>query len=259
MPTKARIQIRRDTKANWLAAPVVLGRGILREGELGFEIDTGMVKVGDGSTGWATLAYLSGGPGTGSDLAAPQEVLFKDASGNTTGNTEFKFQDTTLTLAVPGVGMTPTTRTGGTTNILWASSSDVGNLQWSQGMRLGGQLTAATKSFDIPHPSKKKGRLVYGSLESPYHGVRLTGRDKTKNGKCVIKLPKYIKDLVKEEDCCVYLSNYKHEKVLYTENIDIEKNRITIKVAEPVKGEELEFFWDFTAIRKDVPDLVVEP
>ena len=64
---------------------------------------------------------------------------------------------------------------------------------------------------------------------------------------------------VSQAYCADYLSNYRHGKVLYTENIDIEKNRITIKVAEPVKGEELEFFWDFTAIRKDVPDLVVEP
>jgi len=258
MPTKARIQIRRDTKANWLAAPSVVGRGILREGELGFEIDTGMVKVGDGSTAWAGLAYLSGGPGTGSDLAAPTEVLFKDAGGNTTGDPGFTFESVggiEPTLSAPILHINSTT-VSNPTNKLYNLAS---NLQWSGGLVLGGNLNAVTKSFDIPHPSKKKGRLVYGSLESPYHGVRLTGRDTTKNGKCVIKLPKYIKDLVKEEDCTVHLSNYRHGKVLYTENIDIAKNRITIKVAEPVKGEELEFFWDFTATRKDVPDLVVEP
>lgn len=49
-----RIRVRRGTSAQWTAADPVLG-----EGELGFETDTGKLKIGNGSTGWTTLAYTS--------------------------------------------------------------------------------------------------------------------------------------------------------------------------------------------------------
>jgi hypothetical protein len=50
MATK--IQLRRDTAANWEASNPVLSQG-----EPGFEIDTGKVKHGDGVTDWRKLAY----------------------------------------------------------------------------------------------------------------------------------------------------------------------------------------------------------
>jgi hypothetical protein len=46
---------RRDTAANWTAEnPTLLA------GEIGIESDTGYWKVGDGSTAWTSLAYISG-------------------------------------------------------------------------------------------------------------------------------------------------------------------------------------------------------
>lgn len=53
----ARIQIRRDTAANW--SNVSTGNPILASGEIGYETDTGQVKVGDGSTAWNSLDYLA--------------------------------------------------------------------------------------------------------------------------------------------------------------------------------------------------------
>ena len=47
-----KIQFRRDLAANWTSA-----NPILAQGELGYEIDTGMVKLGDGVTDWVTLPY----------------------------------------------------------------------------------------------------------------------------------------------------------------------------------------------------------
>jgi hypothetical protein len=50
-----RLQLRSDTAANWLAVnPVLLA------GEEGLESDTGYRKVGNGSSAWAGLAYVSG-------------------------------------------------------------------------------------------------------------------------------------------------------------------------------------------------------
>ena len=48
-----RIQIRRDTAANWTNVNPVLA-----DGELGWETDTGYIKVGDGTTVWTSLLYM---------------------------------------------------------------------------------------------------------------------------------------------------------------------------------------------------------
>lgn len=49
-----RMQQRRDTAANWLATNPVLASG-----EVGFETDTGNVKIGDGVSAWLTLIPAS--------------------------------------------------------------------------------------------------------------------------------------------------------------------------------------------------------
>jgi hypothetical protein len=77
-------------------------------------------------------------------------------------------------------------------------------------------------------------------------------------GKCVVELPEYIKNLVHDDETVnVQITNYKHGKTLYVDSIDIPNNRFTIKNDNWFAGK-LEFFWTFTATRKDVPDLIVE-
>ena len=56
MAVVTQIQVRRDTAANWTSTNPTLGSG-----EWGFETDTGKVKIGDGSTAWASLAYKGSG------------------------------------------------------------------------------------------------------------------------------------------------------------------------------------------------------
>ena len=48
----SKIQLRRDTKANW-----TLNNPVLSSGEVGIETDTLFSKVGDGSTAWSSLVY----------------------------------------------------------------------------------------------------------------------------------------------------------------------------------------------------------
>ena len=50
----SKIQIRNDTASNWVTA-----NPILLKGELGIEIDTSKMKVGDGTTQWTGLGYVS--------------------------------------------------------------------------------------------------------------------------------------------------------------------------------------------------------
>jgi hypothetical protein len=50
-----RIQLRRDTGANWTSVDPVLSAG-----EIGVDLTTGQIKIGDGSGKWSELAYYSG-------------------------------------------------------------------------------------------------------------------------------------------------------------------------------------------------------
>jgi hypothetical protein len=50
-----KMQQRRDTAANWTS-----NNPTLASGELGLETDTRLIKMGDGSTAWTSLAYTIG-------------------------------------------------------------------------------------------------------------------------------------------------------------------------------------------------------
>jgi hypothetical protein len=56
MPRQDLIQIRRGTAAQWTSADPTLASG-----EIGFETDTWKLKIGDGSTAWSSLSYITGG------------------------------------------------------------------------------------------------------------------------------------------------------------------------------------------------------
>ena len=119
-----------------------------------------------------------------------------------------------------------------------------------------GAFSATTKSFKINHPSKPGYVLEYGSLESPYHGVRLTGKDTVVNGVCIVSLPDYIKDLVLDDDSInIQITNYKHNKILYIQDIKIPHNTFTVGCDT---NGLYDFFWTFTGLRKDIPQIVTE-
>ena len=63
------------------------------------------------------------------------------------------------------------------------------------------QLTATTKSFLIPHPSKEGMKLQYASLEGPENGVYVRGTTK----ETFITLPDYWRDLVHNNSITVSL------------------------------------------------------
>jgi hypothetical protein len=56
-----RIQLRRDTAADWTSANPVLAPG-----EIGLETDTDQIKIGNGDDAWTALSYggIVGPPGT---------------------------------------------------------------------------------------------------------------------------------------------------------------------------------------------------
>ena len=50
------VQLKRNTAAGWTADSTT----ILKAGEIGVELDTGKIKVGDGVKTWANLVYAGG-------------------------------------------------------------------------------------------------------------------------------------------------------------------------------------------------------
>lgn len=53
----AKIQVRRDLSTAWTSINPVLAAG-----EFGYETDTGSLKIGNGSTAWASLPYIYEAP-----------------------------------------------------------------------------------------------------------------------------------------------------------------------------------------------------
>ena len=85
----SRIQIRRDTDANWTAS-----NPILAQGEIGYDIDSlgtnnSLYKIGDGVSDWVTLPYQSTGGGGGS-----VDSVTGDGVGGTAEDVVLSFPDT---------------------------------------------------------------------------------------------------------------------------------------------------------------------
>ena len=127
-------------------------------------------------------------------------------------------------------------------------------------LQVNGSFAATTKSFIIDHPTKAGKKLIYGSLESPYHGIRLTGRDTLKEGKCKVELPDYIYKLILHDSVNIQLTGIKCNKTLYVDEINIPENYFTIAYDNAIfeSYKDYDFFWDFTGIRTDVPELITE-
>ena len=167
------------------------------------------------------------------------------------------------TLTVGTLGATPLVFGTNNAEVMRINSSGnigIGTSSPTYKLEVVGSFAATTKSFVISHPTKSGKKLQYGSLESPYHGVRLTGEGKIVNGECTIKLPDYIHGLVKQEGSQVQITNIKHGKVIWVEDIDVKNDQFTLKcnIGTIESNNEYNFYWSFTAIRKDIKDLEVE-
>jgi len=221
MPQTNKIQFRRGSSSNWVS-----GNPTLISGEPGFETDTLKLKIGDGTTAWSGLNYV-GTYGIGTSGYVPKY----------SGSQVFS------------------------NSLIYDNGTKIGIGTTSPGYKLqvAGSFGATTKSFRIDHPSKKDYSLEYGSLEGPYHGVRLTGRGKVIKGFGVVELPDYLKDLIHDDDTInIQITNIKHGKTIYLEEIDLQNNQFIVKVDRAKSLGELQFCWTLTGVRKDVEPLVVE-
>lgn len=122
-----------------------------------------------------------------------------------------------------------------------------------------GSFAATDKSFVIKHPTKPGMKLRYGTIEAPYHGIRLTGKSEVINGKAEINLPDYICGLVKEDGVNIQITNIGHDQVLWVDEIDVPNHRFMVGGPKSLFfSKTYKFYWTFSAIRKDVEELITE-
>jgi len=152
-----------------------------------------------------------------------------------------------FTLGVEGAGTGASGNTLTIPNALGVS----GTLTITGNGVFSGSLSATTKSFLIDHPTKPGRKLQYGSLESPYHGIRLTGRTFIEGGMGVIELPEYVRAFVRD-DVNVQLTPI-GRNTLWIDYVDLNNNQVIVG-----GDSDGEFYWSFTGIRIDV-ELEVEP
>jgi hypothetical protein len=123
-----------------------------------------------------------------------------------------------------------------------------GNTVQTGSITITGSLTAESKSFDIPHPTKQDYRLRYGSLEGPEYGVYHRG----KTTSSVIHLPEYWNNLIDESTITVHLTPHGKNSDHWVEKI--ENNQVEINS----ENGEISCFFIVYAERKDIPGLLVE-
>jgi len=111
-----------------------------------------------------------------------------------------------------------------------------------------GALTAQSKSFDIPHPTKEGYRLRYGVLEGPEHGVYFRGETTDK----VIELPDYWIGLVHEDSFTVNLTSVGYPCVNYV--VEVKDNKVFIDST----CDDINVFYLIYAERKDVEKVLLE-
>jgi hypothetical protein len=134
-----------------------------------------------------------------------------------------------------------------------------GDLAVSGNTTITGHLSATSKSFLIDHPTQTNKKLQYGSLESPYHGIRLTDKNKISADIVKVYLPEYISSLVNDEKINIQLTNINHDKILFIKEVNINENNFIVGMNRGwFDKNEYEFYWSFTAERKDIPKLTVE-
>ena len=115
----------------------------------------------------------------------------------------------------------------------------------------GASFCAASKLFDIPHPTKEKKRLVHACLEGPENGVYVRGR---LTGNNVIELPDYWRGLVDPASITVSLTQIGSSQDLIVDKIEWG-SKVVIRSGS---ASNIDCYYTVNATRKDIAPLEVE-
>lgn len=135
-------------------------------------------------------------------------------------------------------------------------------IAWDGTLRFYVEVTNV-KNFVINHPQDDKRHLIHACLEGPEAAVFYRGQGQLENGWVEVRLPDYFEALCAEEGRSVQLTSIADDPedewcpVLHA---TYPKNgRFFVGLGSGVVAMDQRFWWQVTAVRKDVDALLVEP
>jgi len=174
---------------------------------------------------------------------------FYNSDGTLTGNRTVNTDDHTITFSGASANMFKIVYTGGTSTdkVLQTANGSGTNFY----VTANGDLSAASKSFLIPHKQKPGFMLRHGSLEGPEHGVYHRGKLQNST---IIELPEYWNWLVDKNTITVQLTPIgKHQKYL-VKNISTNQ----IEISNEIENENINCFYIIHGERKDIDKMIVD-
>ena len=174
---------------------------------------------------------------------------FYSSNGTLTGNRVVNTDGHTITFSGASANMFKIVYTGATSTdkVLQTANGSGTNFY----VTANGDLSAASKSFLIPHKQKPGFMLRHGSLEGPEHGVYHRGKLQDSN---IIELPEYWDWLVDENTITVQLTPIgKHQKYLIK---NISTNQI--EISNEIENENINCFYIIHGERKDIDKMIVD-
>lgn len=174
---------------------------------------------------------------------------FYSSNGTLTGNRVVNTEGHTITFSGASANMFKIVYTGATSTdkVLQTANGSGTNFY----VTANGDLSAASKSFLIPHKQKPGFMLRHGSLEGPEHGVYHRGKLQDSN---IIELPEYWDWLVDENTITVQLTPIgKHQKYLIK---NISTNQI--EISNEIENENINCFYIIHGERKDIDKMIVD-
>jgi hypothetical protein len=163
------IQLRRGTAAQWTAANPTLASG-----EIGIETDTGLFKIGDGTTDWITLGY-SASAFTGDLTGTANRITVTGGTGAVVGaGTSLNLPQDIHTSATPqfmGIHLLADTAKAyygaGNDMTIWYDGTD-GNIKTSDVAASDLQITCgANKTIELTNVVYDDLRILPGSFDRP--------------------------------------------------------------------------------------------
>jgi len=116
------------------------------------------------------------------------------------------------------------------------------------------------KTFIIDHPIDSDRYLVHAAIEGPQNRVFYRGKTTLQNGESFVTLPDYFEGLTQENHRAVFLQNMSgFDKItVKTQRGQRIKNGVLHIVSQDKRSQAI-VSWEVSAVRKDVPDLIVAP
>lgn len=116
------------------------------------------------------------------------------------------------------------------------------------------------KTFIIDHPTAPDRYLVHAAIEGPQNRVYYRGKTTLQHGQAFVALPDYFEGLTQEDHRAVFLQNMSGFDKLAVKTQDGKriKNGV-LHIVSQNKHSQAVVSWEVSAVRKDVPDLIVAP